>query len=271
MKNILFINLIFFLTSCNSKASEDKIIEVKEPTQIVLNTIKTDIGQLDLSKVFFPDSIQTSEEVIEKSEALGFIGNNYQRFQIHFTTCRKSDTNNLVYIVSGKTRVKNIICNFQGTIEIFSTKFNKDSIWILDEIEPSKNLTQTTLNSKIALYEDENEFHSGYIEGILTTNAYIDSINKIHYNAFGFHGDGYYNNQFEGKWTDYKTKESKKCNWGDYRIPDAKNLDQGVGEFGIDDKYVKNGWQNYKLAWCGTNDEKKMDEARKIEKEKWWK
>ena len=88
-----------------------------------------------------------------------------------------------------------------------------------------------------------------------------------------FVADGFQNNQFQGTWTSYKTAISKKCNWGDYRIPECnwKNgCDQGAGEFSINEKYSKNGWENYRLAWSYYPDKPEVIEARKKEKEKWW-
>ncbi len=59
--------------------------------------------------------------------------------------------------------------------------------------------------------------------------------------------DSFSNNGFIGTWTSYKTNTSKKCNWGDYRIPDCGDLDSGTGEFMVSSKYIKNGWLEYML------------------------
>jgi hypothetical protein len=68
-----------------------------------------------------------------------------------------------------------------------------------------------------------------------------------------FVADGFSNNQFIGNWTSYKTNISKTCNWGDYRIPNCDNLDIEVGEFSVNEKYIKNGWVNYALENSITN------------------
>jgi hypothetical protein len=60
--------------------------------------------------------------------------------------------------------------------------------------------------------------------------------------------DGFSNNTFVGTWTSYKTGKSKKCNFGDYRIPECEGsngCDIGAGEFSINPKYRENGWQSY--------------------------
>lgn len=88
-----------------------------------------------------------------------------------------------------------------------------------------------------------------------------------------FIADGFQNNQFEGTWTSYKSGETKKCNWGDYRIPDCTWLngcDTGAGEFGINEKYLKNGWENYKLVLNTFPETTEAKLAHEKENEKWW-
>lgn len=58
---------------------------------------------------------------------------------------------------------------------------------------------------------------------------------------------------FVGSWTSYKTNIAKKCNWGDYRIPDSSDLDIGTGEFSVNEKYVKNDWLSYMLESSSPN------------------
>ncbi len=59
-------------------------------------------------------------------------------------------------------------------------------------------------------------------------------------------------------------------NWGDYRIPGNTGFDIGDGEFMIADKYVNNGWQNYKTA---RNDPENVatKNAEQAEVKEWWK
>jgi hypothetical protein len=70
--------------------------------------------------------------------------------------------------------------------------------------------------------------------------------------------DGYWNRTFVGTWTEYKTQKSKKCIWGDYRLPFTFDFDCGDGEMVICDKYVKNGWQTFNVGseYVNTEDDK---------------
>ena len=53
-------------------------------------------------------------------EPIGFIGNDYQRFYIHFSSVIKNKKNPYQYDVRGKTKVKNTRHAFKGTITIYS-------------------------------------------------------------------------------------------------------------------------------------------------------
>ena len=86
-----------------------------------------------------------------------------------------------------------------------------------------------------------------------------------------FGADLYFNNQCEANWTSYTTNKSKKVNWGDYRIPGNTGFDICDGEFMIDDKYVKNGWQNYKASRSDDPENAATKKAERAEAIEWWK
>jgi hypothetical protein len=82
--------------------------------------------------------------------------------------------------------------------------------------------------------------------------------------------DGFKNNQFEGTWTNYRMTITKKCNWGDFRIPNSEKLDSGTGEFIPTETYLKYGWQSYRDMASGNSEDKKTIDAIKLEDTKWW-
>ena len=81
--------------------------------------------------------------------------------------------------------------------------------------------------------------------------------------------DGYENNQCKAKWTDYHSGKSKICNWGDFRMPDSKELDSGAGDVSINQKYISNGWKTFITAYSSNQNEAKK--AQILENIKWWK
>jgi hypothetical protein len=161
--------------------------------------------------------------------------------------------------------VKETVCSFQGKIII------KESTIIKSDDVPAYK--QGRVICEVILYEDKKQSSTGFIKGKLTSDFIIDDKGKFRYDALMFVADGFANNQFIGSWTSYKTKASKKCNWGDYRIPDSKELDIGTGEFSVSEKYVKNGWVSYMLENKMTNlniSEQSSDSKGSVNSE-WWK
>ncbi len=78
--------------------------------------------------------------------------------------------------------------------------------------------------------------------------------------------DGYWNRTFIGTWTEYGTAVTKKCIWGDYRLPFTFDFDRGDGEMMVNDKYKMNGWQTF-----GDGSEYIFGTNGKCEiRNKWW-
>lgn len=197
-------------------------------------------------------------------EPLGFIGSSYQRFYIHYTAVVKDARNPYLYHVQGKTRVKNNICRFMGTILVKQAKRN---------LEPHPEYPKYkygNLVCEVDLKEDPKQPGSGTIKGKLVTDWFINEKGQFAYDTL-IPDDGFSNNGCTAKWTSYKGGAGKVCNWGDFRIPGNHNLDVGAGEFYVNDKYINNGWCSFmkaKLAESGSAEGKK---ALAEEKRQWWK
>lgn len=222
------------------------------------------VKNYDLSKVLTADSFldEESKDKIERTEILGFIGDDFQRFYIHFVSIIQNPTNPYEYLVYGKSKVKETICSFQGTIAIRQAK-----LYTSVDIPTYK---QGFAICDVVLYEDKKQTSTGFFKGQLKSEFLIDDKKQFRYDAISFMADGYSNNQFIGNWTSYKTTASKKCHWGDYRIPQCGDLDIGAGEFSANDNYLKNGWTNYRLAWATYPETTEVKQAREKEKEEWW-
>jgi hypothetical protein len=247
------------------------------------------IKNYDLGKLWHSDSIQVLEnehypdgklifegELTDKfPEPYGFIGHDYQRFYIHYLTIKKDTGNAYRYVVTGKTKVKDSVRIFFGTITITRAKVSKElTTMIVPKPENKKNevkFKQGVAYCDIKFSEDTTKPTSGTITGKLTTRFYLDSSQHIFYDNLNNISDNYCNNQFIGIWKKNKTDSVKRCNWGDYRIPACGDLDEGAGGFSPSDKYLMNGWQNYRDAYSGGNDARKAARAINGENLKWWK
>jgi len=75
-----------------------------------------EISKYDISDILTQTKFKAENDttIVERQEPLGFIGENYQRFYIHFISAIQNPTDKLNYFIYGKTRVKENICSFQG-------------------------------------------------------------------------------------------------------------------------------------------------------------
>lgn len=199
------------------------------------------------------------------SSVYGFIGDDYQRLYIKILSVVKDKKNPDTYLISGKSMVKNNICDFSGTIKITKARVYKEVSADIDDEKKSQGITQQgIIFADYRFAENKTQNHSGVFEGILYSAWYRDK-KGIQYDDIEIGADGFINNQFAGTWKEYKKETAKTANWGDYRIPLSGELDMGAGEFAPDQKYLKSGWQNYHDAYYGNN-----KKARQIEERKWW-
>ncbi|WP_293311867.1 hypothetical protein [Pedobacter sp. UBA5917] len=253
------LSALFLLLVCSIKIKAQQVAH----TDFVASTAK-----YDFSKIWVSDSIADLDEEIENkkikaAEAIGFIGDNYQRFYIHLISVIKDIEKPNEYFAYGKTMVKNNICSFQGKIKITEAGFYKES--------DKPKFKQGFIVADILFFEDQKSISAGSIKGKLTTHFALDAKGNMFYDTINMMADGFSNNEFVGAWTGYKSKITKKCNWGDYRIPGCGDLDIGAGEFSVNEKYLKNGWENYQLAYAHNYNSPESKIAFKKESEKWWK
>lgn len=239
--SILFVALsaTLFLTACKVGG---------KTTAVTMEELRN----TDLSRMIIPDSILTNPDYcsqkdefmfIEKTsefEPIGYRGRDFQRFYIHYDSVRFMG--NGVYKVEGRTRYRDTIRLFSGTITLDSMRLNK-----------GKHLPSTGKFGKLCghFQFDEDEFSGG---GVLTGKMWIGfaKINgRFYYDAFKLGlADGYSNRQYEGVWTSKGLTRMEKCNWGDFRIPDSQGLDIGAGEFSPVDEHSGQGWQVYTCGWA---------------------
>jgi len=262
MKVALFVFFLLFISYYNSysQLSVQKFRHIEESKNLSESELKNQCDKLDFSKLLN----HTDNSVI-----YGFIGNDYQRIRIKFIAISKNPSSPELYDVYGKSMVKNNIDEFHGTIKIskilklkvikhgcengYLFKGMKGEYSILGDYTFSENKSQT---------------HSGVFKGNFRSDYFINKHNNIQYDDIENCSDGYTNNQFIGEWKSYDGNTIKKCNWGDFRIPNSGNLDIGAGEFSPDDKYLAFGWQSRRDYSIQTSP--KYKQAKKIEEAKWW-
>jgi hypothetical protein len=224
-----------------------------------------EINKIDVSNLWIADSVRSENDssLVDRPEPLGFIGEEFQRMRIHFISVIKNSEKPGEYLVYGKTKVKNNICEFQGFIRI------KNAKTYYNEKQSAK--IQGVINGEYVFMENPNQAGSGKFAGKFETLFCLDKSGQLIYNNYALGADEYKNNQFSGEWKSYKTGIKKICNWGDYRIPDCGDLDQGAAYFSPLEKYYDKGWEFYEKIYSQKEfDQKFYDEALKIENSNWW-
>ena len=198
----------------------------------------------------------------------GFIGKNYQRIRVKIISAVKDKSRPDTYSITGKTMVKENICQFKGTIKITEARMYENIKSGVDGEFVQKHIQKEgILIAEYHFKEDKKQNHSGVFDGLLSTAWYVDSNNLLKYDDIEFVSDSYCNNQFAGTWKDYNNNAILTCNWGDFRIPESGDFDIGAGEFSPAEKYLQYGWQGYRDAYSGGNNPKSLQEEQK----EWWK
>ena len=184
----------------------------------------------------------------ENSFVYGVIGEDNQRILIKILSVEKESKNPSQYLVRGKSSVKKNICDFHGKIKIQQIHESTRSSFGVDNEFKDRCKTQGLLIAVYEFFEDKKQKHSGVFQGELKTKWYLDKRNQIQYDDINAHSDGFFNNAFVGSWKMYNSNLVKKCNWGDYRVPNIDcDFDIGVGEFNVSKKYLSKGWLNIAL------------------------
>lgn len=258
MKHNLFTFLLFNVFLFGQSFAQDSAT-----TDFFAQIKKYDLSTLLMTDSIFTEDREDTKEMVRRAEILGFIGVDYQRFYIHFISIIQNPINPYEYFAYGKTKVRETICPFQGTITIIQSGIYKSLEF--PEYEQGFAICD------VVLYEDKKQPSAGFIKGRLTSNFLIDNKGQFRYDALMYHSDVFSNNEFSGNWISYKTGISKKCNWGDHRIPDCGDLDIGAAEFSVNDKYLKNGWENYILSLFNNPVKPEVIKAKQKENEQWWK
>lgn len=230
---IIFLTIVF---NCDAQ-QEQAWLEGLENDQLRPENEVGEYANLDFSTLLIP-----------RREFLGFIGDGYKRIYIYFTSINRNAEDKYLYHVKGISIVGNNKTNFEGTIRLNQVRqFKTFHYGIDDEYKNDGIKAQGLLIGVYEFMEDNKASNSGVFSGILTNYWLVDKHGVLKYDNIEWFSDRYRNNQFIGKWTPYKSKINKICNWGERRIPFSGDLDIGAGEFSPNPKYSNVGWADYKF------------------------
>ncbi len=175
----------------------------------------------------------------------GIIGSKYQRIEVRFLTIKKNTENPHIYEVSGKTKVNNNICDFNGKLIVEKIKTLKDS----NDYGDSPEISTGMLWGKYILNENPSQNHVGIFEGKfyakydLSETGIAEAFSDLYYDN--------YNLTFQGTWQEYNSTDSKRCNWGWNIPPESEHHlfnEYENGTYIINQQYLDKGWRSYAIA-----------------------
>lgn len=184
-----------------------------------------------------------SELLNPKSEFLGYIGEEYQRIYMTFTSIKKNEIYTRKYNITGYSLVHNNKCDFTGSIVITQIREFEQMHYGVDNIYENAGIkSQGMAFGRYSFEENPDQNHVGVFEGNMALWWYVDKDGEIQIDNIRKHSISYRNNQYCGIWTEYGKSKNKPCNWGEYRIPISRDLDIGVEKFSANPKYKDQGW-----------------------------
>lgn len=200
------------------------------------------LAQIEATKVATVNADFSEILADKRVHYVGFIGTNYQKLTIEIQQVYKA--NNLQYNVSGHSAVKGNKCSFTGKITIIENRVFTEPTYSIDDSMRGKFKRRGCTIARYKFNEKLTEKGSGIFSGYLLFFWFETNDRTIKYDDMDDYSDSYCNNLYSGTWQSHKTKKSKPCAWGQYRIPNSGDLDIGAGEFSVNPKYIQNGWIN---------------------------
>jgi len=174
----------------------------------------------------------------------GTIGDQNQRIELRFTSVTQSNSEKQLFIVIGKSKVKDNICDFKGEFKILSLE-----ILDLENSEcESPDYPFGSISGEYRLFEDSSQNHVGEFKGTFNT-MFAEKANQPVYHPGWFSDEGV--NEFIGTWQGYDKAYGKYCSWG-LQIPPSKKGDlfkHYESEFYLfNPKYLDKGWKTYVIS-----------------------
>lgn len=229
--------------------------------KLILKDVFPDFSKYDFSDLW----LKTKE-----TDIYGVIGEDNRRIRIKILTIIKNKNKPSEYLVRGKSNVEGNVCDFNGKITIQKMQKSEREVFGVDNEFKELSKTQGLLIAKYEFVENRSQKRSGVFRGTLKTKWYLNGKDQVRYDDLNAHSDGFFNNAFVGYWKGHNSQLKKKCNWGDFRVPNIDcNFDIGTGEFSVAEKYSNKGWLEVILKNKAPNGAVMEAKPRKLQKA-WW-
>ena len=275
--NILFLAIVLSAVSCTRTTQNptpqipvdtlvSQLLQNTDTTYQLSDTAMSFLQQYDLSQtvLYKNPSYNIHTRYVEATEPLGFCGDNYQRFYIHWDTIYKQTPR--IYRIEGRTRCKDEYCNVYGITVIDSVEF----YWTY--FVPGIKFHKGAVLGHYAMIAMQDDTPVGKLQGQAIYYFRVTN-DSIFYSTNGIM-DGECGREHRGIWIDFHTNDTLTCNWGDLDIPDSGDLNKGWGCFLVNKKYRNYGWQamydSQQADWTHDPDYAYYDSINQIDMN-WWK
>lgn len=170
----------------------------------------------------------------------GVFDTTYHRIQFHFSKVERNPEDSCSYLISGANRLKGLVTTFNGVITIKRIIVHPGNIY-----QPEKPSEDQLVDyfGTYYLAEEKNLNGSGEFTGSFHCQLTLRQ-NLLFDDLIEYMGDGFSNFIFQGTWKSYNSQDVKKCIWGQGRLPDTNDFNQGDGDRVVNNKYQHNGWDS---------------------------
>lgn len=183
---------------------------------------------------------------------LGFIGSEYRRIHIYYTSVDRDPADPSLYHLRGITVVGEYRREFEGELRFDGMYEYKSMHFGLDDVYKDKGIrSQGVALGAYEFREPRGESHTGVFRGVMAFKWLVNRHEVVRMDNLRLNADSFANNQYVGTWQGYGEAEDLVCNWGEWRIPHSGDLDIGVGYFSINPKYYDMGWEDFRLDEYG--------------------
>ncbi len=240
MNIALFILSIMLFSACSQIGNTPQVQNAPASTAALPTPGPT--PSHDATTVKYMTAHNFSSLLKPKHDILGFIGPNYQRLYVNIEAITRDKSNVGIYQVKGNTKVKDNICRFTGTIKVERLVIKQKEQYQKEDSNYNDVRTIGDFYGNYEFIEDLEKKSCGIFEGRMVLHWFVSKKGKLYYDDIEEYADSYNNNFYMGSWREHNKEKKKIANWGEYRIPNSGDLDNGVGEFHANEKYSEYGW-----------------------------
>ena len=168
MQKILLILSLLMLQNVFAQTANDSIFQKKWIDNLLDDENISTKEFSSFRYVDYTDLIKTNVSDLP----LGYIGENFERFQIIFTSVTKEEFGNETYFNKGKSMVKNNVCDFIGNITITHKSYYKNAKLLSNLYADTVKVGLFTGTYRFTEKEDTRP-HSGIFSGNFAIRFYI--------------------------------------------------------------------------------------------------